>query len=79
MIDLHVHSTASDGTVSPAELARRIRSGQGDWRELQMKSVAVPAYHVNDWKLKKIAPELYEWTLPYDPFLGYMAGVLGIR
>lgn len=62
--------------VVDKELANEIRYGRGDWRSLQRKSVSVRREKVKDWHLELLAAGVYGWTLSYDPFLGYMAGVL---
>lgn len=57
-------------------LAREIANGKGDWRQLQRKSVSVRRERIDSWSLLEIARDVYRWTLRYDPFLGYMSGVL---
>lgn len=58
------------------ELLQMIHQGKSNWRYLQLHSISVPTYKVAEWSLREISHDLYEWTLPYDDFLGYMAGVL---
>ena len=55
-----------------------IREGKSDWRQLQLRSFSIPLHRVSEWKMCEIAKGMYQWTLPYDSFLGYMAGVLPI-
>ena len=43
---------------------------------LQQQSVAVRREKVQARRLPEIAPGIYQWTGNYDPFLGYMSGVL---
>lgn len=57
-------------------LAKEIASGKGDWRTLQKKSVPIRRTKVKSWNMKAIAGDVYQWTLGYDDFLGYMYGVL---
>lgn len=57
-------------------LAEAIARGSGDWRALQKKSVSIRRYKVKAWNLKEIADGVYQWTLGYDDFLGYMSGIL---
>ena len=60
-------------------LARSITYGKGDWRALQRKAVSVRRYNIQRWGLKEIAKDVYQWTLGYDSFLGYMSGVLQLE
>ena len=54
----------------------RMRNGKARWRELQMNSVHVARYKLKELKIPKIMTDIYHWDLPYDAFLGYMAGVV---
>ena len=49
--------------------------------ELQQKSVNIYSYLKDKFALKPLdgLPSLYAWTLAYDDFLGYMAGVLKLN
>ena len=47
--------------------------------QIQMDTVQIPQYRINDWNVQPIQDELYRWTLSYDSILGYMAGVLSIN
>ena len=60
-------------------LAKRILFGKADWTELQKNSVSVRKSNIRAWNLKEIGDGLYQWTLRYDPFLGYMRGVLDME
>ena len=62
--------------VIDESLAEAISEGKGSWTALQQKSVSVYQYKAQTWHLKEIARGIYQWTLGYDDFLGYMAGVL---
>lgn len=57
-------------------LAKSITYGKGDWQTLQRKAVSIRRYNIQHWNLKEIAKDVYQWTLGYDSFLGYMSGVL---
>ena len=79
-IDEKFHVIDSDmvpAVVDPA-LAKAISFGKGDWKLLQKKAVSVRRYQIKNWNLKKIAAGVYQWTLRYDDFLGYMAGVIDL-
>ena len=62
--------------VIDVSLAEAISKGKGTWTALQQKSVSIYQYKAQTWQLKEIARGVYQWTLDYDDFLGYMAGVL---
>ena len=57
-------------------LSEAIARGRGDWHALQKKSVSIRRYKIKEWNLKEIADGVYQWTLGYDDFLGYMSGIL---
>lgn len=65
--------------VIDEDLARLISIGKGNWQQLQKKAVSIRREKVQTWSLKEIAKDIYQWTLRYDPFLGYMRGVLDIE
>ncbi|MDD2955076.1 MAG: DEAD/DEAH box helicase [Oscillospiraceae bacterium] len=65
--------------VVEGELAKSIEHGQGDWQRLQKKSVSIRRERIKSWALKEIAKGVFQWTLRYDPFLGYMCGVLDLE
>lgn len=62
--------------VIDASLADAIARGKGDWRALQKKSVSIHRKKIEAWNQKEIAKGVYQWTLGYDEFLGYMSGIL---
>ncbi len=73
--------------VIDASFASAIARGESDWRALQKKSVSIRRCMIRKWKLKKIAGStdeeevadgVYQWTLEYDDFLGFMRGVLNL-
>lgn len=57
-------------------LANAIRHGNGNWREIQKNAVSISKYNREKWHVKVIKGEIYQWMLPYNSFIGYMAGVL---
>lgn len=62
--------------IIDASFAEAIACGKGDWKTLQKKSVSIRRSKIKSWNLKEIASGVYQWTLGYDNFLGYMYGVL---
>jgi CRISPR-associated endonuclease Cas3-HD len=60
-------------------LAQNICFGGGDWKQLQQYAVSVRRDKIQKWRLKAIAENIYQWTLSYDSFLGYMAGVIELE
>lgn len=64
--------------IVDAEFAQAIALGKGDWSTLQKKSVSIRRTKVKSWKMKEIAGDVYQWTMGYNDFLGYMYGVLNI-
>lgn len=51
------------------------------WGEIQKHSVQIWGYRIESLKIPQFSqyPDLYEWNLAYDDFLGYMAGVLQVE
>jgi hypothetical protein len=49
-----------------------------NWREMMMGSVQLWTGKEREFALPELRglPGVYRWNLGYDPFLGYMAGVL---
>lgn len=62
--------------VPDKDVVRQIMEGDCDWRILQQKSVSVNCCNKQKWSLRELAEGIYQWTLGYDNFLGYMRGVL---
>ncbi|MBI1821684.1 MAG: DEAD/DEAH box helicase [Nitrospirae bacterium] len=65
--------------VVASKLQEQLR--QGKWcgkDELQKHSVQIWGWRVEDLRLEEFmrSPRVYGWQLPYDSFLGYMAGLL---
>lgn len=65
--------------VVDIHLSESIAYGKGDWQLLQKKSVSIRREKMREWNLKEIATGVYQWTLRYDSFLGYMRGVLDVE
>ncbi len=68
--------------IADTGLKHQIRCGKCDWREIQRKAIPMRLYLVKKLSLQKLTYSkddkdcLYDWNLPYDTFLGTMAGVL---
>lgn len=62
--------------VVNSSLAEEIAHGRSDWKTLQRQSVSIRRSKIKQWNLKEIAPGVYQWTLGYNDFLGYMSGVI---
>ena len=60
-------------------LAEQIKRGYGSWQDIQKGSVSIHSNKKEEWQISRIAEDVYQWTLPYDSFLGYMAGVLKLE
>ncbi len=69
------HSVSALVHAAPDE---DIRIHEISREQVQMDTVQIPQYRIKDWNVQPIRDELYRWTLAYDGFLGYMAGVLSI-
>lgn len=61
------------------DLVNMIARGKGDWQLLQKKSVSIRREKAQEWNLKEITKGVFQWTLRYDSFIGYMRGVLDIK
>lgn len=62
--------------VVDESLAKEIACGKGNWRLLQKKSISISRNKIKQWNVKEIVEDIFQWTLAYDEFLGYMRGVL---
>ncbi len=62
--------------VIDESLAAAIEQGRGNWQELQKRSVSIRGNKIRQYKMKKIKDSIYQWTIEYDTFIGYMCGVL---
>lgn len=65
--------------VVDTNTAEGIRIGKINWMELQTKSVQISKYKLEELHVPKLLDEIYYWNLPYDDFLGYMAGIINTK
>ena len=72
----HVIENDAVPVIVKADVAEQIKLGYGNWKEVQKYSVSIRGKNLEKWQVKQIAEDVYQWTLFYDSFLGYMAGVL---
>ncbi len=72
----HVIENDAVPVIVKADVAEQIKLGYGNWKEVQKYSVSIRRKNLEKWQVKQIAEDVYQWTLFYDSFLGYMAGVL---
>ena len=72
----HVIENDAILVIVKADVAERIKLGYGNWKEVQKYSVSIRRKNLEKWQVKQIAEDACQWTLFYDSFLGYMAGVL---
>ncbi|XBX10345.1 CRISPR-associated endonuclease Cas3'' [Enterocloster clostridioformis] len=72
----HVMENDAIPVIIKADVAEKIKQGRGNWKEVQKYSVSIRRTNLEKWQVKQIAKDVYQWTLPYNSFLGYMAGVL---
>ncbi|MCC2815941.1 CRISPR-associated endonuclease Cas3'' [Lachnoclostridium pacaense] len=72
----HVIENDAVPVIVKADVAEQIELGYGNWKEVQKYSVSIRRKNLEKWQVKQIAEDVYQWTLFYDSFLGYMAGVL---
>lgn len=64
------------------EIKQRLKNWEKvRWGEIQSHSVQIWGYRIESLKIPQFVqyPDLYEWNLAYDDFLGYMAGVLTVE
>ena len=73
----HVIEADTVLAVTDEALANEVVSGKSDWQSLQNKAVVIRRNFATYWKLRELAPDIFQWTLGYDSFLGYMCGVVG--
>lgn len=76
VIDANTYTVVVDD-----EIKQRLKSWEKvRWGEIQKHSVQIWGYRIESLKIPEFAqyPGLYEWSLAYDSFLGYMAGVLEV-
>jgi CRISPR/Cas system-associated endonuclease/helicase Cas3 len=64
------------------EIKQRLKNWEKvRWGEIQQHSVQIWGYRIESLNVPQYVqyPDLYEWNLAYDDFLGYMAGVLTVE
>jgi CRISPR-associated endonuclease/helicase Cas3 len=81
-VERHFRVIESNTIIAVVErsLKRKLRNrDKVSFQELQNGSVQIYSNRVTDFAIASIAerPGVYEWTLEYNSFLGYMAGVIG--
>lgn len=74
--EFHVIESDTVPVIIHASLAEQIKQGYGSWKDIQKYSVSIYKNKLKKWQVKQISEDVFQWTLPYDSFLGYMAGVL---
>lgn len=74
--EFHVIDSNTVSVIVDASLADDVICGQGNWKLLQKKSVSIWREKIKCWNIKNITGDIYQWTLQYDKFWGYMRGVL---
>lgn len=72
----HVIESNTVTVIVDDTLCAQIRERKGDWQQLQKHSVSIRRSHIDNRNLIEVAHGIYRWTKQYDPFLGYMRGVL---
>lgn len=74
VIDANTYTVVVDDMVK-----QRLKNwGKVSWQEIQNCSVQIWGTRIESLHIPQFAkyPNMYEWNLAYDDFLGYMAGVL---
>jgi len=77
VIDADTYTVVVDDAVK-----KRLKQWEKiSWREIQGSSVQIWGVRIELLRIPQFTqyPELYEWNLAYDDFLGYMAGVLQVE
>ena len=74
--DFKVINSDTRLAVVDTSVAKRLRAGIFNWRELQKVSVQIAKYKLDELRIPHIMDEIYHWNLEYDNFLGYMAGIV---
>lgn len=72
----HVVESDAAPVIVNGVVAEQIRKGGGNWRDVQKYAVSISRKNLKKWSVEQIADNIYRWTLSYNSFLGYMAGVL---
>jgi hypothetical protein len=71
VIDADTRIAVVDGA-----LAQKIRCGKPGWQELQLGSVQIALHKLEKLRIPRLTNEIYHWTLGYNSFIGYMAGII---
>ena len=74
--DFKVIDSDSVTAVVDESFALLIKENKVDWKQLQRHSVSIRKSLINKLNLQEIVPNIYQWNLQYDTFLGYMKGKL---
>ncbi|MGI5899772.1 MAG: CRISPR-associated protein, partial [Christensenellales bacterium] len=77
--DFKVIDTDTRLAIVDKEIARCLKYGMVDWKELQQVSVQIAKYKLVELRTPVIIDNIYNWNLEYDGFLGYMAGVVKLK
>ncbi len=72
----HVDEGNMVSVVVDPVVAEQFRCGSGKWWDLRRCSVSIPRKSLGKWQVERLTKKVFYWTLPYDSFLGCMAGVL---
>ena len=77
-VDKYFNVIDSDTCIAvvDSDIADRIRKSIIDWKHLQRHSVQIRRYILKEVDAPMILPGIYHWTLGYDSFIGYMAGII---
>lgn len=62
--------------VVDESFALLIKENKADWKQLQRHSVSIRKSLINKLNLQEIVPNIYQWNLQYDTFLGYMKEIV---
>lgn len=62
--------------IADPKLKEQIRYGGADWKAIQEKALSLRKNQVGRLSLEYLAEGIWDWSLGYDTFLGYMAGLL---
>jgi CRISPR-associated endonuclease/helicase Cas3 len=80
--EFRVINTDTRIAVVDDNISKKIEQYQPvDWHYIQSGSVQIWGYKLDALRIQEFEskPGLYKWTLAYDDFIGYMAGVLFIE
>ena len=77
VIDANTYTVVADeGTKQRLKNLEKVH-----WGDIQKHSIQIWGYRIESLKIPQFSqyPDLYEWNLDYDDFLGCMAGVLQVE